>query len=151
MIEGMSETASHEKTSVLNRCLAKSIDICVVIFLNTVFPHVVGALMGFLYMLVEDGLFAGQSLGKRMLKLKVIHVKDGLPCTYRESAIRNAPVGVATFFAIIPFWGWILAVLVGIPLIIFEIYLMMSREMGLRLGDVMADTLVIDIDPRKRK
>ena len=57
--------------------------------------------------------------------------------------IRNAPVGVATFFAIIPVWGWLILLLVGIPLLLIEGYLMFRVESRQRLGDVMADTEVI--------
>jgi hypothetical protein len=33
------------------------------------------------------------------------------PATYRESALRNSPVGIATFFSLIPVWGWLILVL----------------------------------------
>lgn len=58
--------------------------------------------------------------------------------------IRNAPIGVATFFGIIPFWGWIILVLLGIPLLALEVYLMVTLANGGRLGDVMADTHVVE-------
>lgn len=131
--------------TVFTRCLAKSIDLCVVLFLNSILSNVVGALLGFIYMLIHDGLFSGQSLGKRVFKLKSVSVHTRLPCGYRESAIRNAPIGIATFFAIIPFWGWILAIIVGIPVVVLEIYLMATRDKGQRLGDVMADTEIVSL------
>ena len=100
------------RPSVFSRCMAKSLDISVVLFLNTVFPVVAGAVLGFIYMLIHDGLFAGQSPGKKMLKLKSVNFHTRLPCSYKESAIRNATIGIAAFFSIISFCGWILAVLV---------------------------------------
>lgn len=107
-------------------------------------------MLGFIYTLVHDGLHHGQSLGKWLFQLKVVHLKDNEVCTVRESVIRNAPLGVATFFGIIPFWGWIILVLLGIPLVALEVYLMMTLENGGRLGDVMADTRVVEA-PRQRK
>lgn len=144
-------TQAAAKASVVVRCLAKAADFSVVLLLNAFLPVVVGALLGFIYMLVHDGMFSGQSIGKRLFRLKVMHVKNDLPCTIRESAVRNAPLGVATFFAIIPFWGWILAVLVGIPLVAIEIYLMVTRPGGHRLGDVMADTVVVEAGARPKR
>ena len=59
-----------------------------------------------------------------------MNLKTNEVCTLRESVIRNAPLGVAIFFGIIPFWGWIILVLLGIPLVALEIYLMMTLENG---------------------
>jgi hypothetical protein len=56
-------------------------------------------------------------------------------------------VGLCTFFAIIPIWGWIILFLVGIPLMAIEIYLLARVETRQRLGDVMADTEVV-VAPR---
>lgn len=74
-----------------------------------------------------------------------LRVRDRRSASIRASVLRNAPVGVATFFAIIPVWGWIILGIVGIPLMIMEVYLMMTVETGHRLGDVMADTEVIHV------
>lgn len=132
------------KVSTLTRCIAKSIDLFVIVFLSVVLPYPAGVLLGFIYTLIHDGVFKGQSLGKWLFQLKVIHLKSNEPCTLRDSVIRNAPLGVATFFGIIPFWGWIILILLGIPLVALEIYLMVTIENGGRLGDVMADTKVVE-------
>ena len=70
-------------------------------------------------------------------------VKEQRPASIRASILRNAPVGVATFFAIIPVWGWLILGIVGIPLMIMEVYLMATVGTGHRLGDVMGDTEVV--------
>lgn len=138
--------SSETKVSVITRCMAKSVDLAVVFFVNVILPYPVGVLLGLVYMLVHDGLFQGHSFGKSLFSIRAAMVKNNLLCTVRESAIRNAPLGVATFFGIIPFWGWILLVLLGLPLIALEIYLMLSSPTGARLGDVMADTHVVPSD-----
>jgi uncharacterized RDD family membrane protein YckC len=141
-------SSTHLKVSVLNRVIAKLIDIFVVFVVAALLPYPFGPLLGFLYSLLGDGIhykqFQGQSLGKRLLRLQVINTETGKPANLRDSALRNTPVGVATFFAIIPLWGWLILGLIGVPLMAMEIYLMLSAEKGHRLGDVMGDTEVIE-------
>src|SRR4051812_39902461 len=92
------------KVSVVNRVIAKVIDIVLVFAFAAVLPYPLGPLVGFLYSLIADGLnfspFRGQSVGKKLMKLRVVHVVDQRPASIRDSVLRNAPVGVATFFAI---------------------------------------------------
>lgn len=145
-----SPVAGGAKVSTLTRCVAKGIDICAIFLLAIILPYPVGVLLGFMYTLVHDGIHNGQSLGKWLFHLKVMNLKTNEPCTLRESVIRNAPLGVATFFGIIPFWGWIILVLLGIPMVTLEVYLMMTLANGGRLGDVMADTCVVEA-PRPPK
>jgi uncharacterized RDD family membrane protein YckC len=135
------------KVSVVNRVIAKLIDLAIV-FLLVGFVYPVGPLLGFLYSVCADGIgvggLQGQSIGKKLLRLQVVHTPDRRPATFRDSVLRNAPVGVATFFGIIPVWGWLILGLIGLPLMVMEIYLMISVETGHRLGDVMGDTEVVE-------
>src|ERR1700747_3239557 len=143
------------KASVLHRVFAKAIDLTLVWLLTWALPvlYPVGPLIGFLYSLSADSLKFGshqsQSVGKRIMRLQTVsqirHTSDGMrePCNLKESIYRNAPVGVATFFALIPFWGWLGMIFVGVPLMVMEVYLMLSVEAGHRLGDVMGDSEVI--------
>jgi uncharacterized RDD family membrane protein YckC len=137
------------KTIVIQRIIAKFIDLMIVFTLGAIFPRVVGPLLGFAYSLLADGIHVaqlrGQSIGKRVMGLKVIHTDTREPSSYKDSMIRNAPVGIVTFFAIIPVWGWVFLVLIGVPLMLIEIYLMNKVEKEQRLGDVMADTRVVPI------
>lgn len=139
------QASPTDKVSTLTRCIAKGIDLCVIFFLSIVLPYPLGVLLGFIYTLIHDGIRDGQSLGKRLFHLKVIHLPEKNACTIRESAIRNAPLGVATLFGIIPFWGWIILILLGIPLVALEVYLMLTQSNGGRLGDVMGDTKVVEV------
>ena len=137
------------KTSVTNRVFIQITDLVFVFLLAAIVIYPLGPLLGFLYSILGDGMnfgpFKGQSIGKKLFKLQVVHAGTKTPATLKESALRNAPVGVATFFGIIPIWGWIILGLIGIPLMVMEIYLMLTVETGHRLGDVMGDTEVIDI------
>lgn len=151
--------------TVVIRIVAKSIDLFLVILISTVLPYPAGPLAGFLYSLFGDGirfrirkididfnrnavapLEGGQSVGKWLMGLQVrslVPSRQKQPASWTESLYRNAPVGVATFFALIPIWGWVILALIGIPLMMMEIYLMITVQSHQRLGDVMADTEVI--------
>lgn len=137
------------KVSVLNRFVAKMIDLLIVFLLAAILPYPMGPLGGFLFSLCADGLnvgpFRGQSIGKKIMGLQVWNTVTRSPAGLRDSVIRNTPVGVVTFFAIIPVWGWLILGIVGIPLLLMEVYLMIRYDSGHRLGDVMGDTEVVEI------
>ena len=141
-----------DKAKVLKRVIAKIVDIFIFVAIAAILPYPLGPLLGFFYTLCGDGIqsggFQGQSIGKRIMGLRVIRLADGKTATMKDSAYRNAPVGVATFFALIPIWGWLILGLIGIPLMVMEIYLMLTVATSHRLGDVMADTEVIETRPR---
>ncbi len=140
---------SQLKVSVIHRVLAKLIDLLIVFILSAFLFYPVGPLLGFCYSLFGDGLnfknFQGQSIGKKLFSLQVQSMIRKKPAHWKDSAVRNSPVGVATFFAIIPIWGWLILALIGLPLMVMEIYLMLRSESGHRLGDVMGDTEVIEV------
>lgn len=140
---------SQIKVGLVNRVIAKVIDLLLVIAVAAILPYPLGPIAGFLYSILADGIpykgFSGQSVGKRLLRLRVMHRTYKRPANFRDSALRNTPVGVATFFAIIPIWGWLILALVGIPLMVMEVYLMATVETGHRLGDVMGDTEVVEL------
>ena len=142
----------------VKRVLAKFVDLFVVMLVSYAVIYPLGPLLGFLYSILADALpikgFEGQSLGKRAFKLRAVSTKPGVwksasdapaRLTYRDSMFRNAPVGVATFFALIPVWGWAILLIIGFPMMIVEVYLLVRAPRGQRLGDVMADTEVVDL------
>jgi len=140
---------SVSRVSIVNRFVAKVIDMLLVFAVAVILPYPLGPLVGFAYSLFGDGIhwgkFHGQSVGKKIMHLQVISSVHRRPATYRDSVFRNAPVGIATFFAIIPVWGWVILALIGLPLLCMEIYLMLTVENGHRLGDVMGDTEVVEM------
>lgn len=137
------------RSSILLRVMAKAADLCFVFLLAGFLPYPAGPLAGFLYSIFADGI-NGQSVGKRIFSLQVVGMHTRKPVRWRDSLFRNAPVGVATFFGIIPVWGWLVLGLVGIPLMIIEVYLMFTVPAGHRLGDVMGDTEVIEVPRHSR-
>jgi uncharacterized RDD family membrane protein YckC len=154
MFAVLSTVTAQHKVRVANRVAAKMIDLLVMALMVAILPYPFGPLVGFAYSVCGDGMnfgpFTGQSFGKKAMKLQVVQVVNREPATFKDSVLRNAPVGVATFFAIIPIWGWLILALVGIPLMLMEIYLMLTVESGHRLGDVMGDTEVIELRDNKK-
>ncbi len=133
------------KVARLSRLIAKGIDLFIALILS-VFFYPVGIILALFYVGIADSLQNGQSVGKKFMGFAVISLEDGKPCTLKQSVIRNLPFLVPLFFAIVPIWGWIFAFLLGIPLLILEIYLLHKLDSGHRLGDVMADTSVMAND-----
>ncbi len=147
-VRGTLPVGARHKFAVFQRVAAKMLDLLVVGLFGLLIPGPFGPLAGFVYSVCGDGLqrwgFSGQSLGKRMMGLRVIRTGDGQPANFKDAMIRNLPVGVATFFAIIPLWGWIICILVGVPLMLVEITLMARMQGEARLGDIMAGTRVLE-------
>lgn len=141
------------KADPVKRIIAVVIDMllaCVV----SVIP-LLGGLVGAGYLLIRDALpieaLGYKSVGRKVMKLSV--VKQGAPGTkieYIDSIKRNwvfalGPLGMA--FMIIPLLGWIVAFLLGVAGIVlgaYEIYNMFTDPQGIRLGDKMAGTMVVE-------
>lgn len=86
------------------------------------------AAVAVLYLLLRDGI-GGQSLGKLLAGLVVVHVPTNKLCTWKESALRNV-------FVLIP--G------ANIVAIFLEAITMYRDPQGQRLGDRLAQTQVIE-------
>ncbi|WP_235562341.1 RDD family protein [Methylophilus sp. Leaf414] len=79
-----------------------------------------GFAVGLLYFLLSDALSNGQSIGKRLVNIRVIHKETMRPCTLFQSFLRNVtfPLGILDWSLI--FFG--------------------SHR---RLGDFIASTIVV--------
>ncbi len=130
------------------RLLAKGIDLFIV-FLVSFFSYPWGLALAIGYLAISDSLFDGQSIGKRVIGFKVVSLEDGKPCGMRQSLVRNLPILLPMAFALVPFWGWILCVMLSVPLIFLELYFLFKLDSAHRLGDVMADTTVIGNDAQR--
>lgn len=133
------------KRARLARIIAKCVDVFIVVILSFFF-YPVGIVLSGIYISVADSLQNGQSVGKKLMGFAVISLEDGKPCTVRQSFIRNLPLLVPIVLAIIPIWGWLIGFILGLPLIVIELYFLFKLDSGKRLGDVMADTSVMAND-----
>ncbi len=100
----------------------------------------VGYLSGVVYLLISDGLFDGRSIGKKIIRLKVISVPGESSGTFRDSMIRNITLAAPLLLYKIPLFGWIFLV----TALALEFLLMLGNEEGMRLGDDLAHTKVIE-------
>lgn len=139
-----------EKPELFNRYLAKFIDLLLVLALaklDRVFGFI-APLIGMTYILISDGLSQGRSLGKNLVGLQVVIERDILlPCNFKHSTLRNLPIGVVVLFLVIPFWGWVLFFTLGLVILGVEAYQIYQDPGGLRLGDLIAETRVLEKKP----
>lgn len=142
--------AAVRDAGLFNRIVARTIDFIFVVALYEIIPAV-GYFAGLVYLLIADGLFEGRSIGKKLIGLKVIVKSDSgetEPCSYRESVFRNFPFAIAfILFGIlkaIPLIGWLLSFVILAGVLIFESLVMLGSEQGMRLGDELAKTRVVE-------
>lgn len=154
----------YKKADVVKRFVAYLIDAIISGIVASLIPFI-GGLSACAYMLLRDGLDFTQnrSIGKMALNLKPIVVETGANCDLITSAKRNWPLAVGylpsiffkRFLIGIPFVSavssvifWVISVLFFIPFLIYtiiEAVLIFTDKKGLRLGDKMAGTQVIEL------
>jgi len=134
------------KAEYLERFIAKFIDFLVMGALF-MFPGVVGPLAGLTYILISDGLKGGQSVGKRIIGLRAVSIETSGPCDLRKSILRNSPfAALIVFFYLvgwIPYLGTVLGAAALLAVFGVEIALIFTDDLGARLGDRVARTLVV--------
>jgi uncharacterized RDD family membrane protein YckC len=137
------EPPHYPKASLRLRFGARAIDAALAFGLFRASGNA-GALMAMLYLLFCDGMFAGQSIGKKIFGVKVIHLPSRLGARHRDSFLRNAPLAFVVILSMLPeigvwaFWGGL--ALVGT----LESLQVLRDPNGIRLGDTWAQTQVID-------
>ncbi len=151
--EAKINNATLTKADPVKRIIAFVIDAVASIIVG--FIPFVGGIIGAFYMLFRDALpieaLEYKSIGKKLLQLSVVNIEDPTSkIDYAASAKRNwmfALGPMMMFFLFIPILGWIIDILIGIAvfiLVIIEIIKIFSDEKGVRLGDKMAGTMVIE-------
>ena len=127
------------KASLLLRVLAKLVDLIIIGVAVKTVPQV-GYFAGLVYLLISDGLFDGRSIGKKIMRLRVVSEEAGTPCSFRDSIVRNVTFAFSLVLYRIPLLGWFFLLLA----FALEFLLMLGNEEGMRLGDDLADTRVIE-------
>lgn len=129
----------YKNSNIFLRSLAKLIDLIIVATLWKAF-HEAGILIGIFYLLISDGIFQGSSIGKKFLRLKAININKDTPADFRDSIIRNITVAFSLLFLLIPIIGWVISAAV----FVLEFILIVGDSDKRRLGDYLANTLVIE-------
>jgi len=136
-----------EKADLVKRFVAALID-GVLSGIVGVVP-IVGGIVGAAYMLLRDGLeldfMDGRSLGKKVMKLRPVRL-DGAPMDMATSVKRNIPFAIGPVIMIIPVLGWILGPAIALIIGVVESVLVLTDPQGRRIGDKMAETMVIEVD-----
>lgn len=127
------------KADLTTRVVAGFIDLLIVLGLTRL-PDVIGILAAAGYILIRDGLFANQSIGKKLIGLRMVSADDpGRSVSYRESIIRNTPPALAYLLFLIPYAGWLL----GSLALGAECLVALGDERGMRIGDMLAGTWTV--------
>ena len=142
MRDARPDGSPYPKADLWLRGLARGVDFLVAFGLATL-GHELGAVLAVIYLLVADGLLHGQSPGKRIFGVRAMHIPGKAPVSYKESFLRNDDFALVALFYVMPL-GWILLLLVGLPVIAFEAWMVWTDRLGIRIGDIFADTQVVD-------
>lgn len=132
----------YPKVDLFTRILAVFIDGALSAVVG--FIPFIGPIIGGAYMLLKDGLFEGQSLGKKVMKLQVM-TSEGNLADYMASVRRNAIFAIPILIMIIPIIGWIIAPILSLIIVIVELMKVINDPHGLRIGDSWAGTQVINM------
>ena len=157
------------KADGAKRVFAVVIDflIAAVIFyvLNFFLGGTIASLAAGSFLLFRDSLpirdLGGASIGKKVLGLKALQ-GNGKPCDHLSSIKRNLTIALgyliytlisilAWVFSFIPYFGWLFSFAMMISGILWllaiamELFKVFSDERGIRLGDLLADTQVVEV------
>lgn len=128
-----------QKADLTSRAVAAFVDLLIVVGLARL-PDVIGFLAAAGYILVRDGLFDRQSVGKKLIGIRIASADGpGEPVAFRESILRNTPLAVAFLLFLVPYAGWVLAPLA----LAVEGLAALGDERGMRVGDLIARTVTM--------
>ncbi|HYD42274.1 MAG TPA: RDD family protein [Anaeromyxobacter sp.] len=94
-------------------------------------------LVGVVYNFIKDGRANGQSVGKKIMNLMVVHLPTNMPCTKAQSAGRAA---IMMALGLIPYVGGLIE-----PIVV------LAAGDGRRIGDRAANTQVVSVDDYRRR
>ena len=135
----------YPKASLFLRLGARIVDVAVAWGLALVCGAAAGPIVALLFLLLADGMLQGQSVGKRIFGVKVMHVPTRSAARHRDSTLRNAPLALVVLLGMMPAplgmvaFGAALVAIGGV-----EGWRVLRDPLGLRLGDVWAQTQVVD-------
>ena len=145
VVNGGDERGPHyPKASLLLRSGARLVDLAVAWGLYIV-CGAAGAVVALLFVLLADGMLQGQSLGKRMFGVRVMHLPTRSAARHRDSTLRNAPLALVVLLGMMPApLGGVAFVAGALVIGGVEALRVVRDPHGLRLGDTWAQTQVVD-------
>ncbi len=142
MRDARPEGSPYPKADLTLRALARLADFALAFVIARAAPQV-GPILAAFYLLVADGLMTGQSVGKKIFGVRTLVVPRRAPAGWHESMLRNAPFALVAVFWAVPLL-WPVLFVAGIPIVAFEAYMIFTDRLGIRIGDIFADTQVVD-------
>ena len=136
----------YKGAGLLLRTVAKILDFIIIYAALEILPKA-GFFAGLAYLLISDGLFDGRSLGKKLMGLRVVSADTQAPCTFRSSILRNSTLCIGFIFIKLSWVGWITVAIVSI----FEFIILLGNSRGMRIGDELAKTVVVESSLAKQE
>jgi hypothetical protein len=134
----------YPKASLWLRLGARVVDIGVAWGLFVV-GGAAGSVVALLFLLLADGMLQGQSVGKRIFGVKVMHLPTRSAARHRDSTLRNAPLALIILLGMMPAPLGAAVGLAGLVVIGgVEAWRVVRDPLGWRLGDTWAQTQVVD-------
>ncbi|MBI5639794.1 MAG: RDD family protein [Nitrospirae bacterium] len=129
----------QRRAGLLLRTAAKIIDFILIAAVIEIIPRA-GYFAGLAYLLIGDGFFDGRSIGKKLIKIWVVSSETRNPCSFRDSILRNSTLAIGYGLWIIPWLGWVFL----FSACAVEFILLLGSKDGMRLGDEIAKTIVLE-------
>jgi len=129
----------QRRAGLLLRTAAKIIDFILIAAAMEIIPRA-GYFAGLAYLLLADGFFDGRSIGKKLIKIRVVSTETNNACSFKDSILRNSTFGLGYLLWITPWIGWIFIGLVSV----LEFILILGSKDKIRLGDEIAKTAVLE-------
>lgn len=129
----------QRRAGLLLRTAAKIVDFILIAAVIEIIPRA-GFFAGLTYLLLGDGFLDGRSIGKKLLRIRVVSVETYSPCTFKDSILRNSTFAVGYVLLVVPLIGWVFILIISIV----EFILLLGSKDGMRLGDEIAKTAVIE-------
>ncbi len=129
----------QRRAGLLLRTAAKIVDFILIAAVIEIIPRA-GFFAGLTYLLLGDGLFDGRSIGKKLLRIRVVSADTYSSCTFKDSILRNSTFAVGYVLWIVPLIGWMFILIVSV----IEFILLLGSKDGMRLGDEIARTTVVE-------
>ncbi|WP_171818579.1 RDD family protein [Pyxidicoccus fallax] len=134
----------YPKASLWLRMGARAVDVAVAWGLYVV-CGAAGMVVALLFLLLADGMLQGQSVGKRIFGVKVMHLPTRSAARHRDSTLRNAPLALVVLLGMMPVPLGDVAFVAGLVVIGgVEAWRVVKDPLGWRLGDTWAQTQVVD-------
>jgi len=142
--DGAEPESPYPRCSRVLRTLARAADVGLAYGLALAAGRA-GLVVALLYLLLADGIFHGQSVGKRIFGVKAVFLPLRTGARFRDSTLRNAPLALVVVLRMMPEPLGLRAFLGGLAVIGgVEAWKCWRDPLGRRFGDVWAQTQVVD-------